>query len=267
MLRLPNQALNWTYLIETDNYEKTKKTIMDYAVSIGFDKDILLSGNSYDFKIIEKDDIIKVDFIREELIDGIYLSPRFEQKKIYLIYDASNLNTSAQNVLLKTLEEVPKDVIIFLVASNIKKILDTIKSRCIVYFDREEKVDIKKYEELKFFDEFVRSICDIKFGSSNDFIDLLSDIEEEQKDNILIYIDLLNLILHDVLVYKKTLSKDLMYLSSKRDFLITLASQHSIEFWWSFISDLNNIKLIPNNNLDYKLILIGLYLNEKQKLN
>ena len=269
MLRLPKKAINWTYLIETDNIDRTKKAIIDYAIDIGFNKDVLLSGNSFDFKYIENEDIIKVDYIREELIDNIYLSPRFEQKKIYLIYDASKMNQSAQNALLKTLEEVPNDVIIFLVATNIKKILDTIKSRCVVYYDRDERVDTSKYEALKHFDDFIKAICDIKFGSSNDFIDLINAIadEKEQSDIFVIYLDLLNLILHDVLVYKKTLSKDLMYLGSKRDILITLANQHNTEFWWTFVSDLNKIKLLPNNNLDYKMILIDLYLKEKQKLD
>ena len=62
------------------------------------------------------------------------------------------MNQSAQNALLKTLEEVPNDVIIFLVATNIKKLLATIKSRCIVYYDRDERIDITKYEALKYFD-------------------------------------------------------------------------------------------------------------------
>lgn len=268
MLRLPKKAVNWTYLIETDNIDRTKKSITDYAINIGFNKDLLLSGNSFDFKIIENESIIKVDYIRDELLDNIYLSPRFEEKKIYVVYNASQMNQSAQNALLKTLEELPDDVIIFLVATNIKRILDTIKSRCIVYYDRDEIVDISKYEKLKYFDDYIKAICDIKYGSSIAFIDLLNDIsnENDQNNNCLNYLNLLSIILHDVLVYKKTLSKELMYLTSKIDLIITLASQHEMTFWWSFISDLNKIKLIPNNNLDYKMILIDLYLKERQKL-
>ena len=268
MLRLPKKAINWPYLIETDNIERTKQSIINYAIDIGFNKEVLLSGNSFDFKIIESENLIKVDDIRNELIDSIYLSPRFEQKKIYIVYDASQMNISAQNALLKTLEELPDDAIIFLVAKNIKKILDTIKSRCLVYYDRDEIVDVSMYESLEYFDEFVRAICDIKFGSSNSFIDLINNIndDKDKKNDFLLYIDLLSVILHDVLIYKKTLSRDLMYIAAKRDLLISLAGQHDVEFWWSFVSDYNKIKLLPNNNLDYKMILINLYLKEKQKL-
>ena len=265
MLRLPKKAINWSYLIETDNIDRTKKSIIDYAIDIGFNKEVLLSGNSFDFKIIENEKEIKVDYIREEFIDSIYLSPRFEQKKIYLVYDASLMNISAQNAVLKTIEELPDDAIVFLVANNIKKILETIKSRCIVYYDRDDKVDITRYESLKYYDEFVRYICDIKYGSATGYIDLITNIDndKDQKNELPLYIDLLNIILHDVLIYKKTLSKDLMYLTSKRDILITIANQYDVSFWWSFVSDVNKIKLLPDNNLDYKMILIDLYLKKQ----
>lgn len=269
MLKLPAKITNRSYLIETDNYEKTKKVLIDYAISIGFNKENLLSGNSVDFKLIERDDIIKVDEIREKIVDDIYLTPRFEDNKIYVLYDSSKLNQSAQNALLKTLEEVPENVIIFLVATNIKQLLDTIKSRCIINYDRDEKVDISKYKNLKYYDEYVKAWCDIKYGSSNDFIDLLNAIDEEkeQKNLFLTYLDLLNIFLHDIISYKKTLNKKLMYLTDKIDILITTASAIDIEFWWEFISDVNKYKLLPNNNLDYKMILINLYLKEKQKLD
>ena len=52
MLRLPKKAINWPYLIETDNIERTKHSIINYAIDIGYNKEVLLSGNSFDFKII-----------------------------------------------------------------------------------------------------------------------------------------------------------------------------------------------------------------------
>ena len=49
-----------------------------------------------------------------------------------MIDDAQLLNANAQNALLKTIEEPPEYAIIFLLTSNIDKILPTIISRCIV---------------------------------------------------------------------------------------------------------------------------------------
>lgn len=269
MLNLPLKKNNYTFLIETNNYKSTKNNISEYAVSIGYNKENLFSGNSVDFKVIEEDNIIKVDLIRQEIVDDIYLSPRFEDTKIYLIYDASKMNISSQNTLLKTLEETPKDVIIFLVSTNIKNILDTIKSRCLIFYDIDNNINVSKYEDLKYFNEFINSICDINYESTNDFIDLLENISKDKENNnniFNLYIDLLNIFLHDIVIYKKTLNKNLMFLKSKIDILITVANKYDNTFWWNFIKDLNQIKLLQNNNLDYKLLLLKLYLKQKRNL-
>ena len=269
MLNLPLKKNNYTFLIETNNYKSTKNNIFEYAVSIGYNKENLFSGNSVDFKVIEEDNIIKVDLIRQEIVDDIYLSPRFEDTKIYLIYDASKMNISSQNTLLKTLEETPKDVIIFLVSTNIKNILDTIKSRCLIFYDIDNNINVSKYEDLKYFNEFINSICDINYESTNDFIDLLENIskDRENSNNIFnLYIDLLNIFLHDIIIYKITLNKNLMFLKTKIDILITVANKYDNIFWWNFIKDLNQIKLLQNNNLDYKLLLLKLYLKQKRNL-
>ena len=85
-----------------------------------------------DFRIInkleDKKDII-VEQVRKEILDDIYIAPISGNHKIYIINDAELLNVSAQNALLKTLEEPPKYIVIFLICSNINKILTTILSR------------------------------------------------------------------------------------------------------------------------------------------
>lgn len=50
-------------------------------------------------------------------------------KKVALIEDADTLNVSAQNALLKTLEEPKGDTLIFLVAEHADKLLGTVRSR------------------------------------------------------------------------------------------------------------------------------------------
>ena len=50
--------------------------------------------------------------------------------KIAIINDAHRLNKTAQNALLKTLEEANENVILILVSSDDKKLLPTILSRC-----------------------------------------------------------------------------------------------------------------------------------------
>lgn len=52
------------------------------------------------------------------------------QYKVTLIITAHAMNQNAQNALLKTLEEPPKDTVLILVSSAPDKLLPTIRSRC-----------------------------------------------------------------------------------------------------------------------------------------
>lgn len=70
---------------------------------------------------------IKAETIRKFLHE-IYLSPS-GKVRIGVIYDAEKLNKASANILLKTLEEPPRQVKIILV-SKIEGIIDTIRSRC-----------------------------------------------------------------------------------------------------------------------------------------
>lgn len=51
-------------------------------------------------------------------------------KKIYIITDATKLNASSSNSMLKFLEEPNQNIIAILLADNIHQLLDTIVSRC-----------------------------------------------------------------------------------------------------------------------------------------
>lgn len=55
----------------------------------------------------------------------------FSGKKIAIIDPATLMNMSAQNALLKTLEEPPRDCLLILVASNAGRLLPTLRSRCL----------------------------------------------------------------------------------------------------------------------------------------
>lgn len=87
--------------------------------------------NSPDFiTITDQDDSIKVGDIRA-LSENILLKPVKSERRVFIINNADKMNESAQNALLKILEEPPSYATIILVLSNKEKILRTIKSRCI----------------------------------------------------------------------------------------------------------------------------------------
>ncbi len=85
-----------------------------------------------------------------ELIEESFLRPIECDKKVFVIENAHTMNLSAQNKLLKTLEEPPRNVHIILGATNEFSLLPTIKSRVkkleIPAFDSKTLIDALKDE-------------------------------------------------------------------------------------------------------------------------
>ena len=73
--------------------------------------------------------IVPVALIRRLQADA-YIRPNEGQKKIYVIPRAQDMNESAQNALLKLIEEPPAYAVFLLIASNAAKLLPTVRSRC-----------------------------------------------------------------------------------------------------------------------------------------
>lgn len=85
-------------------------------------------------EIEEKDGIFKEKEIKLDAIKHLQkefsLTGFASQYRVAIIRSAQNLNLSAQNALLKILEEPPEKAVIMLVAEDEKKLLPTIVSRC-----------------------------------------------------------------------------------------------------------------------------------------
>lgn len=138
--------LSHSYIIEVNNYEDDLKYINIFMKMILCDKQNinynnldcsecnickLIDANNYpDIKIVEADGQfikknqlidIKSDFKNKSLLNN---------KKIYIIKGAENLNLSSANTILKFLEEPEDNIIAILLTRNRYKIMDTIVSRC-----------------------------------------------------------------------------------------------------------------------------------------
>lgn len=72
---------------------------------------------------------ITVDQVRTLRSDA-YIRPNEAARKVYLITDAAAMNPSAQNALLKVLEEGPAYAAFLLLCENPGGVLPTIRSRC-----------------------------------------------------------------------------------------------------------------------------------------
>ena len=76
-------------------------------------------------------EVIKVDMVRE-LQSNIASQSFYSGRRAYVFRNASNMTVSAQNCLLKTLEEPPENTLIIL-TGNEDGLLQTIRSRCMIW--------------------------------------------------------------------------------------------------------------------------------------
>ena len=73
---------------------------------------------------------VSVELIRRARTD-LYIRPNEGRRKIYLIPRAGEMNASAQNALLKVMEEPPEYGAFLLLSDSAEKLLPTIRSRCV----------------------------------------------------------------------------------------------------------------------------------------
>lgn len=182
---ISKNRLGHAYLIETNGFSRA----FDFALS--FVKMLLCEnhftnsstcttcslcktiedGNYPDLKIIRPDGIwIKKEQL-EELQKDFSTTATVGTKKIYIITDASKLNASSANSILKFLEEPAPNIIAILMADYSYQILDTILSRCQIiplHKELEQKCDDSElqmktmiahelYQEESVIKEFIES--------------------------------------------------------------------------------------------------------------
>lgn len=215
----------------------------------------VLHYNHADIKYInELGQNIKVEDIKT-LIEDTYIKPFESDKKLYFIYSADKMNTASQNKLLKTLEEPPKSVTIFLGVNKESAMLDTIKSRVRkLYLDRfseeiiyeeileltsnEKKAQIaavcsdgmlgrarkiaenENYESV--YDETL-AILD-KMKKSSDIASVL-DNQIFSGDRLPVFLDTLSLIMRDMLASK--INPELILSKHRKDSITALADEYS----------------------------------------
>ena len=78
---------------------------------------------------LEEGKPITVDQVRALRADA-YIRPNEGERKVYLLERADRMNSSAQNAMLKLLEEGPRYAAFLLVADNPGGLLETVRSRC-----------------------------------------------------------------------------------------------------------------------------------------
>lgn len=105
---------------------------------------------------------IRVDHIRA-LEEHLNLKGSFSPWRIAIIAEAERMNINAANAFLKTLEEPPPQVIIFLLSIEPERLLATIRSRCL-RIDL-ARTEIRKWSEAQL--SWLRDLIDEIFSKRN----------------------------------------------------------------------------------------------------
>jgi DNA polymerase-3 subunit delta' len=229
---------------------------------------------------------IGVDEIRE-INEEISKKPFEGDKKIIIIYDGDKITVQAQNAFLKTIEEPPKGVFIFILCENLENVLDTIKSRCQIH-----KLNKLNGEEIKLFLEkkyphlseaeqsTMLSFSDGVPGRAEQFVEnenfrairditakLLIDINSMTEGEILTYEEALNKFkdswdeilsallsyIRDIMVYKDVGNEQLIINKDKLEQIKEAASLISFLRLNNIVKLLNDTRVNLNSNTNLAL--------------
>ena len=143
------------------------------------------SGNHPDIRYLipEKQNVIKVDEIRRQIVNDVGIKPYSSEYKIYIIPDCERMNAAAQNALLKTLEEPPAYVVILLLCCNETMLLETIRSRCVTLSLRplrDEQVEEYLMKTAQIPDYQAKTCAAFARGSIGRALELLNNDEFEE---------------------------------------------------------------------------------------
>ena len=205
--------------------------------------------------------------------------------KIVIINNAEELSREAANSLLKFLEEAPSQVVIILIAHNLRKILSTIVSRCQLFkFNPAPLKEIKKFliDHLHQKDLEAQSLSQLSFGRPGIAINLLKNEEtqinyiEEAKNIFKLFdqpiasrLDFISsleappffsweTILRDILLYKNNLPIINLTLETK---IKKHLNQWPDKKLIGFIKATQQTKKLLKRNINKKLILENLFIN------
>lgn len=181
------------YLIETNGYIKKEELAKSFAKyllcpynyssnskCVNCTQCEKINKNIFgELKIIEPDGMwIKKEQLLE-LQEEFKMKSIMANKKVYIITDATKLNPSASNSILKFLEEPSDNIVAILLADNIHQLLDTIISRCqIITLNKTPQLD-NKLESL--LSVKVENLDLIKSATIN----FINNIEKQKEKTIL----------------------------------------------------------------------------------
>ncbi len=192
----------------------------------------------------------KVDIVRNIKKD-VYILPNESKYKIYILKSADKMNVSAQNAILKTLEEPPSYARFILLCDSRSAMLETIMSRVTAFSlgagsnsylsENEQKADMLANELAMAMTE----VTELKFMR-------LSSSFEKDKDLLPLVLSSIQLIFRDAVAISTGSN---LTLSGHTDTARTLASKLSVKTLIELVGNTEDFSASINKNANKNLLI------------
>ena len=237
-----------------------------------------------------------VDPIRAARSD-MFIRPNEGKRKIYIIPRGQDMNESAQNALLKTIEEPPAYAVILLLTSNADALLPTISSRCVTLNLRPVKEnEVKEYlmehmhlpdyqaqidaafaqgnigkakqiaESTEFAEMAERAFRILRKSNELELYELVEMIKEltAEKQNIYDYLDLFTMWFRDVLLFKATKEVDGLIFKDQYNYIKERAKKSSYEGIENIIDAIGKARERLHSNVNFDLVMELLFMTIRE---
>lgn len=176
---------------------------MQCFILIGDEGDQAIYLNSYikdskikPFNILRFEKKVKIADVKQ-IIKNLSIKSDYKEKKLVIL--PSEITIDAQNALLKTLEELPEFVEIFILSDSKEKLLPTITSRCkVINLERNHSpeipaVDAQKLESFLYannlssqllFSQEVKDLDNVIIALRNSLILKIQNNDSENNNNL-----------------------------------------------------------------------------------
>ncbi len=216
--------------------------------------------NFYLIDLIDDKKNIEVNQIRQ-MINYTNKSSFNEIPRFILIDNIENLNNNSTNALLKIIEEPNQNIFFILIHNSDKKILPTLKSRCLTFkinLTFSETVNISNFLLGKNILEFINNDLINYYSSPGDFINLINFSNEKNIDlNKFTLVNFLYYLIDNDYYKKNKFIKDLLLnyieLYFLKSYLITNANNKILNSYFNFIKKMNNANTF---NLDTESLFL-----------
>lgn len=188
---------------------------------------------------------IKIDIIRD-LQSQLRMRPQFFSGKAIIMDNASALNSSAQNCLLKILEEPPENAIFVLVTSQPQTLFKTILSRCetLKFYPLSEQELTDAFNEKPNFKKII-ALCSGKPGLAINYFEDKNIFINKNKQ-----VELVEKLIKGTLPEKFTFTKSFFTHETTQKQAVTL-----LDNFIEYLRNLLLVKLKVKENTSYKEII------------